>query len=272
MDITATTSWAELMPAYLGHLRGKRRSPRTLQLREYQIRRFFMATGLAPAAVTIDDLRTYMDRPGWAAATCQVVRSSLSGFFGFLHDEEWLPTNPAKRLESPKIPSSKPKPASDDAVAAALASASPRVRLMIELGKDVGLRAMEIAQVNSRDVELTEDGAVLRILGKGSKTRFVPIGDDLAAQLMSDEPRFLFPGRIGGHVSPAYVSRLVSRTLPPGVTCHKLRHRFATRAYRGSGHNLRVVQELLGHASVATTQMYTAVDGAEMRQAALSAA
>lgn len=260
------------MIPYLTHLRGKRRSPRTIELRQYQIGRFFRATGIAPADVTIDDLRSWMDRPEWAPNTAAVVKASLSSYFGYLHDEEILAHNPAKRLEAPRVPASKPKPASDEAVANALANATPRVRLMVSLGALAGLRAMEIAAVASTDVEITEHGATLRILGKGGKTRIVPIADELALQLMSDEPGYLFPGRISGHVSPAYVSRLVSQTLPPGVTCHKLRHRFATRAYRNSGHNLRAVQILLGHSNISTTQIYTDVDGEELRLAALSAA
>lgn len=270
--ISPTPTWEELLPAYLAHLRAKRRSPRTIELRKYQVKRFFTATGLLPHDVTLEHLRDWMANPDWAPNTCAVVRASLGGFLGFLYEEDLLPANPAKRLESPKVPASKPKPASDAAVDGALAQASDRVQLMVILGSLVGLRAMEIAQVHSDDVELDEDGAVLRIVGKGSKTRFVPLSDDVAEKIMSDEPRYLFPGRMSGHISSAYVSRLVSKVLPPGVTCHKLRHRFATLAYKGSGHNIRVVQELLGHASVATTQMYTGVGAGEMRQAVLSVA
>lgn len=271
MQSIQSPSLAEIMPAYQKHLRNKRRSPRTIELRTYQVERFFRSSGLSPAEVKLSHLREWMDNPDWAANTSQVAKSSLSGFFTFAKEEKFLPKNPAKRLESPKVPAGKPKPASDEAVAAALASASPRVRLMITLGARAGLRAMEISAVHSQDVEITEAGATLRVVGKGAKTRIIPIADDLAEQLISDVPGYLFPGRIQGHVSPAYVSRLVSQTLPPGVTCHKLRHRFATRAYRNSGHNLRAVQELLGHASVATTQSYAGVDGDELRQAALSA-
>lgn len=260
------------MIPYLAHLRRKHRSPRTVELREYQIRRFFRAADLLPAEVTIDHLRAWMDRPDWKPNTAAVVKASLSSYFGYLYDEEILPINPAKRLEAPKVPASKPRPASDDAVANALAQATPRVRLMVSLGALAGLRAMEIAAVASTDVEIGEDGATLRVLGKGSKTRIVPIADELAMQLISDEPGYLFPGRISGHISPAFVSRLVSQALPPGVTCHKLRHRFATRAYRNSGHNLRAVQILLGHSNISTTQIYTDVDGEELRVAALSAA
>jgi integrase len=272
MQPTTSPTYLDLMPAYLGHLRRKNRSPRTLQLREYQVRRFFISTGLAPADVTIDHLRAYMDRDDWAANTCAVAKASLSGFFGYAFDEDLLPVNPAKRLEAPKVPASKPRPASDEAIAQT-ENASERVRLMVTLGALVGLRAMEIAAVHSNDVTLTEKGATLRVLGKGAKTRTIPISDEVAALLMSDEPQYMFPGRHGlSHISPAYVSRLVSKALPPGVTCHKLRHRFATRAYRNSGHNLRAVQMLLGHANISTTQIYTDVDNEELREAALSAA
>jgi integrase len=110
----------------------------------------------------------------------------------------------------------------------------------------------------------------LRIPGKGGKTRLVPLDVDLADMLLAKQG-YAFPGKIDGHLSPAYVSRVVSKVLPDGVTAHKLRHRFATRAYRGSNSNLRAVQELLGHSSIATTQVYVSVDADELRQAALSA-
>lgn len=261
----------EIMPAYQKHLRSKRRSPRTIELRTYQVERFFRSTNLEPDDVKLSHLREWMDNPDWAPNTSQVVKSSLSGFFTFASEEKYVRKNPAKRLESPKVPAGKPKPASTEAVDAALAKASPRVRLMVELGARAGLRAMEIAAVHTQDIEIGPAGASLRILGKGSKIRIVPISDDLAEMLISDTPGYLFPGRISGHVSPAYVSRLVSQVLPEGVTAHKLRHRFATRAYKNSGHNLLAVKELLGHASVATTQGYAGLDNDELRQAALSA-
>lgn len=271
MDITATT-WADLMPAYLTHLRGKKRSPRTLQLREYQVRRFFQATDLLPADVTIDHLRAWMDNPNWKPATCQVAKSSLCSFFGFLYDEEILPANPSKRLESPRVGGAKPKPASDEAVAAALDMATPRVRLMVQLGIFIGLRSMEIAAVKTSDVTIDADGSSLTVFGKGAKTRVIPISDETAELIIYQPEGYLFPGKIAGHISSAYVSRLVSRVLPPGVTCHKLRHRFASRAYKNSGNDLRAVQMLLGHANISTTEFYVAVADDSLRAAALSAA
>lgn len=98
-----------------------------------------------------------------------------------------------------------------------------------------------------------------------------PLYAKFGKQLLAHPPGPIFPGRVNGMISPAYVSKLLSAVLPEGVTGHKLRHRFATRAYRNSNHNLRAVQQLLGHASIATTQVYTEVDSDELRQAALSA-
>lgn len=264
-------TWDEIMPAYIRSLKAARRSERTIELRTYQVTRFATHVGKNPAEVTLDDLRIYIANPNWKPSTAQVAKSSLSGVFKFATEEKLIKKNPAERLLSPKITGGKPRPATNEAYEAALANATPRVRQMVELGAKAGLRAMEIAAVHTRDVEWGQGGAILRVLGKGNKERIIPISDDLAHMITSGREGYIFPGRMSGHVSPAYVSRLVSQVLPPGVTAHKLRHRFATRAYRNSNHNLRAVQELLGHASVATTQVYAGVEGDELRQAALSA-
>lgn len=265
-------TWDVLIPEYTKYMQAAERSPRTIELRLYQMRRLHKFTGLQPHQVTKDDLRDYMSNPAWKANTKQVVRASLVGFFAFCFREEFLPTDPSVSLPSIRGSKGKPKPASDEDVASALAKASPRVTKMIQLGIFVGLRAMEIASVHTDNVVLTDKGATLRVFGKGAKTRILPISDEIAELFIYREPGYLFPGRIDGHVSPAYVSRLVSRALPPGVTCHKLRHRFATRAYRNSGHNLRALQIALGHASIATTEIYTSIDNDELRSTMLSAA
>jgi hypothetical protein len=99
----------------------------------------------------------------------------------------------------------------------------------------------------------------------------VPIGDDLAAAIAADNADgYLFPGDEDGHLSPRWVGKLMAGALPDHWTAHTLRHRFATRAYRGS-RNLRAVQTLLGHSSVATTERYTAVDDDEIRAAMMAA-
>jgi integrase/recombinase XerC len=277
MQPTLAPTWDTLVPRYEKYLTSGTLSPRTVDLRLYHLNRIREWMGVDLAEVTLEDLTGYFYDRDWAPNTRAVVRASMSVFFGWAHDNEYLPKNPAARLPSVRVPSGKPKPASDDALLKALAVADDRVRRMVTIGARVGLRAMEIAAVHSDDIVIDEDEDgnyifTLRVLGKGSKTRIIPVDEEVANMILGDKPGYTFPGRISGHVSPAYVSRLVSQVLPPGVTCHKLRHRFATRAYKGSKNNLRAVQELLGHASIATTQVYVGVGADELRQAALSAA
>lgn len=112
--------------------------------------------------------------------------------------------------------------------------------------------------------------------GKGGKQRTVPITDNLADAIRTHSAGyspdgFLFPGQIDGHISPNRVGVLLSRLMPEGWSMHKLRHRCASKGYAGTG-NIRAVQEALGHASVATTQRYTAVTSREVRAVSEAAA
>lgn len=264
-------TWAEIDPLYLKFLKAATRSPRTIELRLYQIEKLRRAhPGIEAEDVTEDMLVDYMGNPEWKPNTKGVVRSSLTGYFGFAFKKGLLPDDPTKDLPAIRVPHGVPKPASLEAVNAALEKASPRVELMVTIGVRVGARAMEIAGVHSRDVEGVPGRYSLRIQGKGDKTRLVPLADDLADRILAFTPNYVFPGRINGHVSPAYVSRLVSEVLPPGVTCHKLRHRFATEVIK-SGGELLALQRLMGHASVSTTQGYVGIDDAQLRNAAMGA-
>jgi integrase/recombinase XerC len=267
----SSPTWSELIPKYREYLESGTLSPRTVQLRLYHLNRVRKFVAKEPGEVVTADLTSYFSGRDWSGNTRAVVKASMSVFWKWAVDNEYLLKNPASKLMKVKVPQGKPKPASDAALEQALSNASPKVRLMVRLGERCGLRAMEIAAVHSDDFEQDELGWTLRVLGKGAKVRLVPLSDDFAAELLAYPRGFIFPGKVDGHVSPAYVSRLVSSVLPPGVTAHKLRHRFATKALRGSGNNLRAVQELLGHASIATTQVYTGIGNDQLRQAALSA-
>jgi integrase/recombinase XerC len=114
---------------------------------------------------------------------------------------------------------------------------------------------------------------------RAARKRIVPISDSLAGLLRQGAAGhtpgmpiegWLFPTGRGGHLTIHHVGSLVGRVLPPGFTMHALRHRFASRAYRGT-RNLRAVQVLLGHQSIATTERYCAVDDFEIRAAMESA-
>ncbi|MCF8605174.1 tyrosine-type recombinase/integrase [Gordonia sp. HY442] len=141
---------------------------------------------------------------------------------------------------------------------------------MVSLAAFAGLRRGEIATTRGDQLADDYDGPVLRVLGKGGRTRLVPLDAGIAAQIAARGQGWTFPGQIDGHLSPAHVGKIVSRLMPGDWTAHTLRHRFASAAY-SDARDIRAVQELLGHASVRTTQIYTAVpDGA--RRAAVAAA
>lgn len=244
----------------------------TVYLRTYHVRRFLSQCGVPPFQVTLEHLTEHLASPGWAPNTRHSIRSSLRSFYHWAYLTGRMSADPSALLPRVTVQRGKPRPASDGAVNGGLVAPDARVRLMVRLAAHAGLRCGEICRVHTADV--TDDllGHSLRVLGKGGKVRVVPITVELAAELRAHPPGFVFPGQIDGHLSAGYVSKLISRALPPGITPHQLRHRFASRAFRGSGYNLRAVQELLGHASVATTQIYTAVDDDDLRRAAMSAA
>lgn len=121
-----------------------------------------------------------------------------------------------------------------------------------------------MVKVHSNDVLGAPGRYSLLVHGKGRKQRTVPISDGLA-QIILDAEGYLIPGRIDGHMSAAYASKLISRAMQGEGTAHPLRHLAATEWLRVDGSNLRIVQELLGHSSVATTQIYTQIMDDEKR-------
>lgn len=164
-----------------------------------------------------------------------------------------------------------PHPASDAALEACLLSRDWKVRLAARLAVELGLRRGEVACINvDRDLIQGAGGAALVVHGKGDKTRLVPLTDSLAGELRKFTG-FVFPGQDGGHISAAWLGRLVSRAMPDGVTMHALRHRFTTRAYRAT-HDLVALQKVLGHASPETTLVYLQLADDSLRRVVEAAA
>lgn len=262
-------AWAGLVDEYLAAEAGAGRSPATLATRRAHLA--YMARGLrcAPARITTAGILAWFGRQTWSVETRRSYRNTAVSFFGWAHRAGHLPTDPAADLPVMRAAAPAPRPAPDAAWSAAIAGANPRVRLMLRLAAEAGLRRAEIARVHRRDLTRGPAGAELLVHGKGGKLRVVPIGDDLAGAI-AGAGGYLFSGDDDGHLSPRYVGKLMAGALPDHWTAHTLRHRFATRVYRGS-RNLRAVQVLLGHSSVATTERYTAVDDDEVRAAAMAA-
>jgi integrase/recombinase XerD len=217
-----------------------------------------------------------------------VVRalSTVRSFHRFLLREGDLDMDPAATVTRPRVPRALPRPLSVDDVATLLSAPNPaepagaRDRAMLELLYGAGLRISELVGLDVDDIDL-QDGAV-RVLGKGGKEREVPVGrfarEAVQAYLSRTRPAFasartrgaLFLNVRGGRLTRQSSARILQRHaraagLERHVTLHTLRHSFATHLLEG-GADVRVVQELLGHSSVATTQVYTLVTKEHLRE------
>lgn len=263
--------WKPLIERRAAFERAADRSPGTIYQHRYHVARFAAAAQLPPDRVDAEHIAAYLGSHDWKPATRRSARNAISGFFKLMHAIGAVPTDPSAVLLTTPVAIGKPRPATQAALDAGLRATDRRVRLMVKLAAYAGLRCVEIARIHTDDVLEVLVGHVLHVRGKGDRERLVPLSDDLAAELRTHDG-YLFPGQINGHLSAAHVSKMISRALPEGQTAHMLRHRFATRAYALGGRDIRVVQELLGHASLSTTQIYTDVGDEEKRRAALAAA
>lgn len=269
--MTNTHNWESAIAMWLGWLAAGGRPKTTLTLRSYHLRRVARDVAGDPWQVTVEDLAQFLGQPGWSAEYRRSIRSSLVSFYTWAHASGRCRSNPAALLPTVPVPAGVPRPAPETALRQALERADERTLLMISLAAYGGLRRGEIAVVHTSDVIESLDGWVLRVHGKGGKTRMLPLVDEVARRLRALPAGYAFPGRIDGHLSPAHVGKLISRALPDPWTAHTLRHRFATAAYRAD-RDLIAVQQLLGHSSVATTQRYTALPNDALRRAVMGAA
>ena len=260
------TTWTGLIGAFVLHLSAGGRAKGTRDLRRYHLLSLAEVSTSGPLQITTDEIAVWLDRDDWNQNTRRSHRTSACQFFAWLTATGRRLDNPAALLATVTGVIGRPRPIPEQSLRGAVATAPPRERLMIALAAGAGLRRAEVAAVHRDHVERTLDGWTLRVLGKGERERLVPIADDLAEALRA-RPGYAFPSPQGGHLTPAHVGKLVTRLLPEGWTTHTLRHRFASAAYRAD-RDIRAVQELLGHASVATTQIYTAVPDDAVRRAA----
>ena len=271
-EIIPTEEWSGELTAYMSWLRAGGKSENSIKLRSYQLRRYARTSKAKPYEATTETLTEYIGSHQWGLDTKRSHRAGLVSFYTWAHSSGRIDHNPAALLPTVRTPAGKARPAPEIALQEALQRADDRVGLILSLAAYAGLRCDEIAKVHTRDVQPDLVGYSLRVVGKGAKIRVVPLSDHLAITLRAQPEGYLFPGQINGHLSSAYVSKLASRVLPGRWTAHTLRHRFASRAFALGGRDIRAVQELLGHSSVATTQIYTAVPDGALRTAVVAAA
>jgi site-specific recombinase XerD len=239
-----------------GHSEGTRK------LRQGYIRRFLDHSD--PTTCTMSDVAVFLARDEWSAATKASARSALMVFFEWMQLEGLRLDSPMRGMKPVKVKTGVPHPCPEQALQDALEQASDRTRLAVMLAAYAGLRRAEVASLHSENI----GDAELRVTGKGERTRHIPIHtllEPLVAPYRGKD-LYLFPSPGGGHLTPTQVGRIVSKVLPVGFSTHSLRHRFATQVHTQS-RNLRAVQTLLGHASVATTQIYTNVSSEELSDA-----
>jgi integrase/recombinase XerC/integrase/recombinase XerD len=245
--------------------------------------------GVEPGAVTLRELRRYaahLSDRRLAGTTVARKLAAIRVLCRCLREHGLLAHDPADLLSAPKRRRSLPRVLSSGELEDLLErvpAGTPlelRDRAMLELAYAAGLRAEELVTVRADGIDF--DSEQIRVEGKGGKTRFVPVGEPAlraaarylergrAALAEADEPA-LFVSKSGRALSTSDVRRRLRRWaraagIAGEVHPHALRHSFATHLLDG-GADLRSIQELLGHASVSTTQLYTRVESARLRKA-----
>jgi integrase/recombinase XerC len=279
----AARAWVE---RFVRHLRLERGySEHTLRGYRRDLEDFFSYWGAEPREVDLQALRAYVAHlMALKKSRSTVARrlSALRSFFSFLRREAHLKANPAKLLSAPRLRQRLPRSLSVDEVFSLVQAPGPggfgplRDRAILELLYSSGLRVQELSALNVEDLNLRE--GLIKVRGKGKKERLLPVGKKALQALgayLAERRRLrrrhsqaLFLNRLGGRLSSRSVRKIVLKYarqvgLAKPIGPHALRHTFATHLLQ-SGADLRAIQELLGHASLQSTQRYTHLDVAHL--------
>jgi integrase/recombinase XerD len=295
--VPAATSLDRAIDDFLTHLRVERGlSPATIRAYRSDLEDFASARGSAmgwdrseDAAVRYLAARAKRGRPrdpGLAPTSLRRRAASIRGFYRFSFGEGLIEVDVAQHIDLPRQPRLLPDTLTVDEVDRLLEAAPDlRARALLELLYAAGLRVSEATGLDREDLSL--DGGFVRVIGKGDRERLVPVGDvaldwlrrwlDEGRPLLlelghatPDRGSPLFLGDRGGRLARQQafaIVRTATRTagLSGRISPHTLRHSFATHLLEG-GADLRIVQELLGHASISTTQLYTHLTGERVKE------
>jgi len=274
-------------------LQEKRRSPETARAYLGDVTQFleFLAAKERPLEqLDLHALRGFLVVRGEDAATSRARKlSALRTFLAFLQRTGKVEANVASNVQSPKLPKSLPKPLPEGEAASLMDSPSEKTilglrdRAILELLYGAGLRVAELCALDLGDFDAR--AKEVRAFGKGSKERIVPVGEQarlametyllrraelLAKKRPKQSPEAMFLNQRGGRLTARTIARHLERyattaALPRHVSPHALRHSYATHLLN-AGADLRAIQELLGHASISTTQRYTAVSWERLQE------
>ena len=280
------TKAATAVAAYLAELAEQRRlSPHTVSNYRRDLARLLILAGEVPVLeLQVYHIRRFAGQlhgQGLSGRSLARLLSAWRGFFAWLGRGDAVPANPCEGVRSPKTPKHLPNALSVDEAARLLIpgdAADPvltaRDSAMFELFYSSGLRLAELAALDCDALDAALNEGEIRVLGKRSKARLVPVGSKAREALAAwaalrqslagvGEPA-LFVSRRGGRISHRMIQLRLAQLalqlgLPRHVHPHMLRHSFASHVLQSSG-DLRAVQEMLGHASIASTQVYTHLD------------
>lgn len=279
------------LESFLRHLRVDRGvSPRTLlnyQADLLNYLRFLGKSSKDPLHANRDDITDYLWQRkslGLAATSLARYMASLRAFYRFLIGEELIAKDPAALLQSPRKPERLPRYLTVDEVSRLISSVrgqetkAVRLRAMLEIMYAAGLRVGELTGLKLEQLDLKV--GYVRVMGKGGKERIVPIGERAkfaAEAYLERRPetaasiKALFLSNKGGAMSSVQFWRLIRAAakaagITKPVTPHTLRHSFASHLVQ-NGADLRAVQEMLGHSSISTTQIYTHVGKSHLQDA-----
>ncbi|HEV2111586.1 MAG TPA: tyrosine recombinase XerC [Gammaproteobacteria bacterium] len=274
----------EPIARFIAHLVQRNLSPHTRSnyARDLgTLRQFCIKQGVGDWAVLdVHRVRAFVTqrhRQGLAPKSLQRLLACIRSFYDYLQEEGLARNNPAEGVRAPKAAKRLPDTLDADQMARLLQieggdAETVRDRAVMELLYSSGLRLAELISIRLSDIDLRE--GLVTVTGKGRKTRIVPVGRQalkalgawlkVRGQLAKPDDTALFVGVRGGALSPRTVqARLkrwgLSQGVQQGVHPHLFRHSFASHVLESSG-DLRAVQELLGHANISTTQIYTHLD------------
>jgi integrase/recombinase XerC/integrase/recombinase XerD len=294
----ATMGWGDALRLFDADLRRRGMAEKTRRAYAVdlgQLAAWASAQGLSPVRTDARALRRYAASLGSrspdlrpAATTVARKLAAIRAFYRVMREHGAVAQNPADLLPAPKRPDKLPRALKASEVAALLdriPAATPlelRDRALFELAYACGLRAEELVNLDLTSVDF--DDEQLRVEGKGAKTRVIPAGETALAAVAryverarpalagGDGENALFLSKSGRRLSTSDVRRRLrtweqaSGQALPALSPHALRHSFATHLLEG-GADLRAIQELLGHSSLSTTQVYTRVDSARLKTA-----
>ena len=289
----------KLVRGYLRYLKlGRNCSRNTVEAYRNDLQHlqdFLAVMGLALTDVRLDDLREFsawVSQTGIAASSQMRILSGVRSFFRYLVLEGYLESDPSELLESPAQDRHLPEVLSTAEIDLLEQSIDlskwegHRNRAIIEVLFSCGLRVSELVTLRLSDLHLGSNEQFLRILGKGSKERLVPISqkairelglwfeDRNLMQIKPGEEDYVFLNRRGVHLTRTMILIMIKRQaveagIQKTISPHTLRHSFATELLKGGAH-LRAIQMMLGHESIGTTQIYTHLDTTTLREEILA--